>query len=107
MRWPGSYAADHCHERDLAAQGLDLEAVRTTGDLQEVQVMFATRFQEYSRRLKDEGLREGRDEGLREGLDAARHDIATRLLDRGESVEEVARITGLTTDEVARLAKPR
>ena len=91
----------------LAAQGLDLEAVRTTGDLQEVQAMFATRFQEYSRRLKDEGLREGRDEGLREGLDAARHDIATRLLDRGESAEEVARITGLTTDEVARLAKPR
>ena len=75
--------------------------------------MFATRFQEYSRRLKDEGrdegIREGRDEGLdqglREGLDAARHDIARRLLDRGEPPEEVARITGLTTDEVARLAR--
>ena len=73
--------------------------------------MFATKFQEYSRRLKEEGLEQGREEGLSEGLDegrtAERLAIARRLLERGETVEQVAELTGLSPDDVADLAKER
>ncbi len=113
----------------LAGQGLDAAVDQPIRDLQEVKAMFATKFQEYSRRLKKEGLEEGlsegrsagleeglekgREEGLTEGLDQGRTEgrtaerlaLARRLLDRGETVEEVADLTGLSADQVANLAK--
>jgi flagellar biosynthesis/type III secretory pathway protein FliH len=95
----------------LAGQGLDVTADQPIRDLQEVRAMFATKFQEYSRRLKEEGLEQGREEGLSEGLDegrtAERLAIARRLLERGETVEQVAELTGLSPDDVADLAKER
>lgn len=83
----------------LAGQGLDVTADQPIRDLQEVRAMFAPKFQEYSRRLKEEALDEGRA--------AERLAIARRLLERGETVEEVAELTGLSPDDVADLAKER
>lgn len=106
--WFGSY---------LAGQGLDVTVDQPVRDLQEVKAMFATKFQEYSRRLKEEGLEKGREEGLSEGRDqgldqgrtegraAERLAIARRLLERGETVKDVAELTGLSRDQVANLAK--
>ena len=62
--------------------------------------MFATRFQEYSRRLKNEDLEEGATEGLdqgrTEGRDTERLAIARRLLERAQTVE-----TGLRQGAIA------
>jgi predicted transposase YdaD len=103
----------------LAGQGLDITVDQPIRDLQEVKAMFATKFQEYSRRLKEEGLEQGREEGLSEGLEQGldegrtegraveRLAIARRLLERGETVEEVAELTGLSPDDVTNLAKGR
>ncbi len=100
----------------LAGQGLDVAVGQPIRDLQEVTAMFATKFQEYSRRLKEEGLEEGlekgREAGLSEGLGQGRTEgrtaerlaIARRLLERGETVEEVAAVTGLSPHDVAHLA---
>ena len=96
--------------------GSDVAVGQPIRDLQEVTAMFATKFQEYSRRLKEEGLEEGlekgREAGLSEGLGQGRTEgrtaeriaIARRLLERGETVEEVAAVTGLSPHDVAHLA---
>ena len=111
----------------LAGQGLDVAAEGPVRDLQEVKAMFATRFQEYSQRLKNEGRSEGREEGRsegrregqregrregqkegrRQGRTAERIALARRLLERGETVEAVAELTGLPVGEVEKLASER
>ncbi len=85
----------------LVGQGLDVTADQPIRDLQEVKTMFATKFQEYSRRLKEEGLEQGHERGQT----AERLAIARRLLDRGESVKDVADLTGLSTEDVAKLTE--
>lgn len=105
----------------LVGQGLDVGSDQPIRDLQEVKTMFATKFQEYSRRLKNEGIEEGLEkgreeglsEGLEQGLDQGRTEgrvaeqlaIARRLLERGEAVKDVAELTGLSPEDVAILAK--
>ena len=89
----------------LAGQGLDVAVGQPIRDLQEVRAMFATKFQEYSRRLKEEGIQKGREEGLAEGQNAERLALARRLLERGETVKDVAELTGLSPEDVAILAK--
>ncbi len=88
----------------LVGEGLDIAVDQPIRDLQEVKAMFATKFQEYSRRLKEEGLEKGLEKGLEQGQTAERLAIARRLLDRGEPVETVAELTGLSVDEVRQLA---
>jgi predicted transposase/invertase (TIGR01784 family) len=61
--------------------------------------MFATKLEAYRKQLKDEG----REEGLEQGREKTRRETAARLLRRGDSLEEVAEITGLSVDTVRQI----
>ncbi len=52
----------------------------------------------------DDGYKEGMEEGMEKGRMTERQTMARRLLARGFSPEEVAELSGLTTEEVERLS---
>ncbi len=73
--------------------------------------MFATKLEAYRKQLKDEGreegleegLERGRERGLEAGREQTRRETAARLLRRGDSLEDVAEITGLSVDTVRQI----
>ena len=56
------------------------------------------------KRARAAGLREGREEGLKQGREEERKEIAQAMLKDGDSVDRVSRITGLTVDEIRKIA---
>ena len=52
---------------------------------------------------KKEGRKEGKKEGKKEGRKEERETIALNLLQQGLSIEMIAQVTSLTTDEVQAL----
>ena len=50
-----------------------------------------------------DGLKEGKKEGIREGIKEGIEQVAIRLLQRGESVEQVVSDTGLPIDVIKKL----
>ena len=54
-------------------------------------------------RGKEKGLQEGRQEGVHIGEDKKAHDVALKLLKRGDSVADVVDISGLTKAEVTKI----
>jgi predicted transposase/invertase (TIGR01784 family) len=52
---------------------------------------------------RQEGRREGIQVGRQEGIQAGRAEIAKTLKELGDSVERIARVTGLSPDEIAGL----
>ena len=57
----------------------------------------------WSAESKAEGIEEGVVKGKAEGKAEERRDIALRMLQDGLSVEQVARVTGLSVEEVQHL----
>ena len=51
----------------------------------------------------NKGRAEGRAEGREEGRSEERRDNARRMKDKGFSTSDIAEITGLTTEEIAKL----
>ncbi len=81
-------------------------------ELQEVPPMLEETVKEWVQEWKAQGLAEGRAEGRAEGLAeglakvlAKSREIARLLLQRGDPPEEVARITGLSLEEVRAIAQ--
>ena len=52
-----------------------------------------------------DGMKEGIKEGMKEGVKEGIEQVATRLLQRGESVEQVMDDTGLPSDAIENLLK--
>ena len=52
---------------------------------------------------KQEGRAEGREEGRAEGREEGRAEVAKNLLEMGLPVDNIAKATGMTTDEIKRL----
>ena len=52
---------------------------------------------------KAEGLAEGQAKGKAEGLAEGKTEIATNLLKKDYSIEEIVEITGLTKEEIEKL----
>jgi predicted transposase/invertase (TIGR01784 family) len=50
-----------------------------------------------------EGIEKGRQEGKREGKQEGMREIARNLKSLGDSADKIARATGLTLDDIARL----
>ena len=69
----------------------------------------ATRLAEGFERGREEGKVEGREEGKAEGMQAGERNkaiaIARNLISSGMSLEDVARMTGLTVDEVRQVIR--
>ncbi len=51
----------------------------------------------------EKGLQEGREKGIKEGQQKNQRQIAKRMLEKGIDNETVAELTGLTTEEVAKI----
>jgi predicted transposase/invertase (TIGR01784 family) len=66
--------------------------------------MFATKLEQYREELKREARQDGKKEGMEEGLEKGREEralrVARRLLERGESISDVAEITELSEERV-------
>ena len=54
---------------------------------------------EFARKYFNQGL----EQGIEKGQDLTRRELASKLLARGNTVTEVAELTGLTTEEVLQL----
>lgn len=52
---------------------------------------------------EEQGIEKGREEGRQEGRNEERLALAKRLLEMGDGVEKVSKVTGLSLDEVQRL----
>ena len=61
-------------------------------------------FQTGEQKGRQKGLQEGRQEGRQEGLQEGRLDVARRLLLEKDPPEKVAKVTGLSLEEVKALA---
>ena len=66
--------------------------------------MLETTIEKWKQQGVEEGRREGRQEGRQEGLEQAKIAFATKLLQRGDSVDEVAEVTELPVKTVQQLA---
>ncbi|MEM7539105.1 MAG: PD-(D/E)XK nuclease family transposase [Chloroflexota bacterium] len=53
---------------------------------------------------KEDGREEGRAEGLEEGRAELQHEMVRQMLDHGESLDKIALYSGLSTDEIERIA---
>jgi predicted transposase YdaD len=96
----------------LRSRNVDVGHAR---DLREVSNMMSTKWDQYEQELAERaerrGLQKGLEKGLEEGLEKGRaearqeerREMARRLLARGESVAEVAELTGLAESEVEKL----
>ena len=52
---------------------------------------------------REDGYEEGREEGRREGREEGHREIARNLKGKGMSPEDIAEVTGLTTEEIKAL----
>lgn len=52
---------------------------------------------------REDGYEEGREEGRREGREEGYKEIARNLKGKGMSLEDIAEVTGLTTEEIKAL----
>lgn len=60
-----------------------------------------TRFyQEAKEEGRQEGLKQAREQGIQQGREEAKRELIPRLLARGMSMEEVAKLLNLTVEQV-------
>ena len=52
---------------------------------------------------KEEGIKEGKKEGIREGIEKSKKGIAKKLLNEKMTIEQIAKVTGLSKKEIERL----
>ena len=68
-------------------------------------MMDAVRQQREMREAEEKGLKAGLEQGLEQGERNARLDAARRMLDEGLSLEQTARITQLSLEDVQKVQK--
>jgi predicted transposase/invertase (TIGR01784 family) len=79
-------------------------SIPEANDLEEVDTMLAERFGEWTEQMMEKGMLAGLQKGRMEGEQQKAYDIAKNLLQEKLPAETVVRLTGLSFEEVKRLA---
>ena len=88
----------------FAIEGTPTQIATALEDEGRTRTMLETTIEKWKQQGVEEGRREGRQEGRQEGLEQAKIAFATKLLQRGDSVDEVAEVTELPVKTVQQLA---